>query len=411
MERRQRRRPGNLPAEVTSFVGRTADLQAARGLIGEARLVTLIGAGGVGKTRLAVRLGEELGRGFPGGVWLVDLAQVAEGADVAATVSATIADVLDHRAALLILDGCEPRLDDCATVVADLLHATTAVWVLTTSRQPLGVLGEHLLEVGPMATPAPGTSVDRLRDSDAVALFLERVSAATPSFVLTDDTASAVVRLCRRVGGLPLALELAAIRLHALALDELLSQLADPRQLMRLHSRSPQPRQRSLDASHGWSHALCSAAEQRLWARLAVFPERFDLDAARAVCAGVDHGRTEIAESLAGLVEKSVVHRTDAGSTLSGSTLSGYRSAPTAREFGELLLDDNGDREVFRQRHASHFLATARRLVADLHSGGPAETVAAVHHDHENLATATDQLLSHGEAQSALTPATLLCLC
>lgn len=348
-------RAGNLPVAVTSFAGRDAELLAARKVLTHHRLLTLTGPGGVGKSRVAHRLGEDLRRVFPGGVWLVDLASAAPGTDVGGLLPV----VLDHRGALVILDNCEHLLAECAEFITATLRGDTAAHILVTSRQTVGMLGEHVLEIGPLGT------------ADAVRLFTERAGVDLPS----------AAEVCRRLDGLPLAIELAA-----LAPSDLLDRPADPAWVLRLSSRAALPRQRSLHASLSWSHELCSVPERRLWARLSVFAGWFDLAAAVAVCSG--NGIDDVFGLLAGLVEKSVVSRDG----------DGYRLLASTRHFGATLLPDTMH---YREKHARYFTQRATRLLD-----------APVARAHADFAAAVDFLMTQGNrAEEALPAATLLCLC
>jgi predicted ATPase/DNA-binding CsgD family transcriptional regulator len=404
MPRRPSGRVGNLPVELTGFVGRSAELLQAQTTLAEARHVTLVGAGGVGKSRLARRLGAELGRGFPGGVWLVDLAGAPRGADVAAAVAdAAPAAIRDERATLLVLDNAEHLLDECARFVAAVVRDRAASRVVVTSRQPLGVLGEHVLEIGPLGLPA---STQDLTTADAVRLFADRAGAADPAFTLTHGTAPTVAAICRRLDGVPLAIELAALRLRVLSVAELLARLDDPAELHRLSSRAARPRRRSLYAAHEWSHDLCSTNERRLWARLSVFAGRFDLDAAIAVCAGGGLADDEVPGLLACLVEKSIVTREAAGTDFR------YRLMTTVRQFGDLRLRENGDADRCRERHVDYVARRGPRLLDELRACGVAATYPTIEREHHDLTATIDVLRARRDRLTdALCLATVLCRC
>ncbi|WP_229695125.1 ATP-binding protein [Streptomyces lacrimifluminis] len=286
---------------ATSFVGRRPELAQARRLLAATRLLTLTGPGGVGKTRLAARVAEEAVRGFPDGVWLVPLAAVRDGALVPHAVADalgirdetgrapldTVVEQLRDRRLMLVLDNCEHVTDACASLAAAVLGATGGVRVLATSRHRLGLTEEHLLPVSPLATPAPG-DVRSGREFPALRLFADRAAAVAPGFKITDHNRAAVARLCHRLDGLPLAIELAAVRMHALGVEQLDERLGDHLgahyRLLTCGSPAAPPRHQTLRSAVDWSHDLCTPAEQLAWAHLSVFTGSFDLAGAEAVC-------------------------------------------------------------------------------------------------------------------------------
>ncbi|OKI26388.1 hypothetical protein A6A25_32405 [Saccharothrix sp. CB00851] len=388
---------------TTSFVGRERELGEGRRILREHRLLTLVGTGGVGKTRLAVRLGEEVARSFPAGVWLIDLAPFdaaslggGEGIGRAVSTALGTAPPVD---ALLVLDTCEHVLEACAEFTTGLLTLAPDTRIVSTSRQPLGVLGEHVLDVPPLSTPDPSTSSPRaVEGSDAVRLFVDRAGSAVPGFSLTRDTAATVAEICARLGGLPLAIELAATRLRALSLSELLGRLDDQHRLLTVGSRVAHPRQRSLTALDDWSLALCTPPERELWARLSVFTGGFDLTAAESVCTGAGIAAPDVLDLLAGLVEKSVVIRVG----------DHYALPEPTRQYGAGRLSDDRN---YRQRHAEHFAALGRRLTRQLHAEGIPAVHATVRREHDNLAAAAAHLTGQpGHEDDVLGLGTLLYL-
>jgi predicted ATPase len=295
-------RLGNLPVDVTSFVGRRRELAEAKALLSTSRLLTFTGMGGVGKTRLALRLAADLRRGFVGGVWLVELAGLLDAGLVGQTVSATLgvddrtagwslttlSSFLKKRQMLLVLDNCEHLLDACAVMADALLRACPELRILATSRQPLGIAGEQTLAVPPLSVPGADRrpSPEGLTQYGAVSLFVDRATAVRPGFTIDARNQLAVADICRRLDGIPLAIELAVGRLRSLSADQLLERLDDRYALLTGGSRAALPRQQTLRALIDWSFDLCAPAEQLLWARLSVFSDGFDLDAAEQVCGG-----------------------------------------------------------------------------------------------------------------------------
>jgi predicted ATPase/DNA-binding CsgD family transcriptional regulator len=326
----------NLPPEVTRFIGRRRELPAVTAAVDQHRLVTLRGAGGVGKTRLALRAAREIRDTFADGSWLVELSALRDYELLPGTVAAALglpdeatgdplealAADLAERELLLVLDTCEHLVEACGSLARALLSAAPGLRILATSREPLGVPAEHTLLVGPLELPAPGWSPPPGRgaaQADAVALFVDRAQAAVPEFALGRENAVTVAELCRRLDGIPLALELAAVRLRGMPADEILTRLTDRFRILGA-ARTATGRHRTLRAAIAWSYDLCTPAEQRLWAELSVFPAGFGLAAAERVC-GPDTAKT-----LIRLVEKSVVQYSD------GSRR--YQLLDSMREFG-----------------------------------------------------------------------------
>jgi len=293
-------RASNLPAELTSFVGRREELREAKRLLTTTRLLTLTGSGGAGKTRLALRAAAEMARGFPDGAWMVSLASIQDPMlvpqavftalgvhDLSAGVSlSSLAGYLDGKRLLLVLDNCEHLLDSCAVLTTTLIASCPELHVLATSRQALSVAGEVRMAVPPMSLPEPGRgiSIEQALSADAVGLLSERAAAVVPGFSVDAGSAEAVVELCRRLDGIPLALELAAVRLGSLSLDQLSDGLASELSILGSANRGADARQQTLEATIGWSHGLLDEQERLLWARISVFAGGFEEDAAIDVC-------------------------------------------------------------------------------------------------------------------------------
>lgn len=381
-----RRPTGNLPAEWSSFVGRRRELTEVRRLSAAARLVTLTGLGGVGKSRLARHAADAMRRSFRDGVWLVELAELNDVMLLPRVVSQALgisdqtardqmevlADYLADRQMLLILDNCEHLMPGCALLIAELLRAGTESRVLATSRAMLQIPGEQVYQVPPLAVPELDEQLSaRARQRyPALALFAERASAVLPGFTLTDDNLHLVMQVCRRLDGIPLAIELAASRLFALPLEHLATLLEDRFSLLTSGNVSALPRHQTLRAAVEWSFELCTKPERLLWIRTSVFAGRFDLEAADRVCSGPGLPGTDVLEALTGLVDKSVlIAERDAGEA-------SYRMLETVREYGLLRLRHPNDSDaachvtdlsepVLRRRHRDFYLDLAERFHAD----------------------------------------------
>ena len=351
---------GNLPVELTSFVGRRRGLADLKRALASTRLLTLTGAGGVGKTKLALRAGRESTRQYPDGVWFVELAPIQEPELVPQAVFAalslqdhqsswavsTLGEYLADKRLLLILDNCEHVHDAAAVVAGTLLRACPDVRILATSRQALGVIGEVVIDVPTLSLPEDGdASPEMLLRSDAVALFVERAGAVQQGFAVDAANAAAILSVCAHVDGIPLALELAAVRLRSLGLDALDRGLSARLGALGTGDRSAAPRQQTLEGAIDWSYQLLSEHERLLWARLSVFAGGFELDAAQAVCAGDGLDAEEIPGLVGSLVEKSVVKRRQ------GEAADRFRLLEPLRQFGRERLREAGGETSFQRSH------------------------------------------------------------
>ncbi|WP_433193093.1 protein kinase domain-containing protein [Nocardia sp. CA-107356] len=360
MPARQNSRPGNLPLELTSFVGRRHELAQAKKALSACRLVTLTGMGGVGKTRLALRIATESRRAFADGTWLVELGELRDPALVASAVSTALGIrqdsgdppltiLMNHLAehqTLLVLDNCEHLVETIAPLAATLLHACAGLRVLATSREPLRVNGEMAIRVPPL--PIPNTSwtpsLRGLPQYESVSLFAERAAAAVPEFELTDDNQAAVAHICQQLDGLPLAIELAAARLRAMSTQQILDRLTDRFRLLALGSRSAHTRQQTLRFCIDWSYELCTPDEQHLWSLLSVFAGSFELDAAQAISAEQIEPE-DLVDVVASLVDKSILIREEPGAVVR------YRLLDTLREYGQEKLEKYVELAVLQGRH------------------------------------------------------------
>ncbi len=357
--------PG-LPVQLTNFIGRDAEMAQVRGLLTDSRLVTLTGAGGVGKTRLALQVAARAAAEFPAGVWQVDLAPVTDGGLVPLAVAralrlpdeagrqpeATVAAFISAGRAMMVLDNCEHVLEACAVLTEHLLRSCQALVVLATSREPLGVAAEATWRV-------PSLSAD-----EATQLFTDRARRARPGFSVMPGNAEAVAEICRRLDGLPLAIELAAARLRAFSPAEIAAGLQGRFQMLTSGSRTAVTRHQTLQASVDWSHALLSGPERVLFRRLAVFAGGFDLAASQAVGSEDGLDCDQLLHLLALLVDKSLVVAEES----QGATR--YRLLETIRQYAAEKLAESGEASAVRTRHRRHYTALASRLVslADNHA-------------------------------------------
>jgi non-specific serine/threonine protein kinase len=377
-----RRIVGNLPADLTSFVGRREDLSRLRRLLPDARLVTLTGVAGVGKSRLAVRFAQQVSRAFPDGAWLVELSPLQDPVLLAQAVGQAlgIADTaagdpvealsrfLAQRWLLMVVDNCEHLVPACQLLFTALLRAAPGLRVLATSREVLRIHGEQVCEVAPLAVPPPGRSPDdtELVGLAGVVLFAQRARDVRSEFAITADNVDAVVRVCALSEGLPLFLELAAAQLRSLSVRQLANRLDDRFQLLSTHSSAVLPRHQTLRAAVQWSFTLCSEAERQVWLRASVFAGRFDLEAAEDVCAGDGLRVGEVLEALTGLIDKSVLVSAERDGVVR------YWMLDTLRAYGlDRLRNPQADfRNVvgeseLRRRHRDYYLGLAERFDTD----------------------------------------------
>ena len=322
----------NLPAPMTSFVGREQEMLEVKRLIPMTRDLTLAGAGGSGKTRLAFEVARDLIGAYPDGVWMVELAPLSEPGLVAQEVAGvlgvterpgeppadTLVDFLGDKDMLLVLDNCEHLIEAAARLAEYLLHSCPRLRILATSREPLGIAGEVVWQVVPLSLPDMDrpASVEGLMRYEALRLFVDRARLRLPDFELTQQNADAVARVCRKLGGIPLAIELATARMGALAVEQVAQRLEVSLDVLKGASRTTAARQRTLRATLDWSHDLLSEAERALFRRLSVFAGGWTLEAAEAVCSGGGVEEKDVLDLLGALVDKSLVV---AGATSSGA--------------------------------------------------------------------------------------------
>ncbi|MCT9931462.1 LuxR C-terminal-related transcriptional regulator [Planotetraspora sp. A-T 1434] len=410
-----RQRKGNLPADVTSFVGRRSELSTIQKLMTSTRLLTLTGVGGVGKTRLAIRVAAGAQRAFPDGVWLVELASLQDPRLLAQTVADTLGlrghpvqqrqmdtliDYLLDKHLLLILDNCEHLLDACADLASALLRTDPEVRILATSRESLRVPGERLFVVPPLSLPKLDEVAQCTPDalsSEAVTMFAERAAAAEPTFTFNAENSQSVVRLCRRLDGIPLALELAAVRVRALSIGQLVARLDDCIGLLDCGKRAVRPPHRTLRALIDWSFDLCTPDERTLWARLSVFSGGFDLEAAEAVCGSTGLADHDILSLLSDLVDKSIITVDRSHSWLR------YRMLEPLRQYGREKLAASGEEAALRRRHRDHYQQIAERMYDNWFGPGQEDWYSYVAAEHANLRAAIDYCLTvPGQAEAGL---------
>ena len=370
---RPRIRSGNLPAEATTFVGRRRELGEIRKKLTTARLVSLVGPGGVGKTRLAVRVGTDLARGFADGAWLVELGEISEAALVPDAVLAAL-DLRDQAGAkpmeilvahlrgrqlLLLLDNCEHLVEAAAQLVTEILRAAPDVRVIATTREPLQVPGEYVVPVPPLELPPMdgAETLVQIQQNEAVMLFTERGAAASGTFELTTSNQAAVVSICRRLDGVPLAIELAAVRTRVLSVDQILDRLSDRFALLTGGGRAALPRHQTLRLAIDWSFDQLTEAEQVLLRRLCIFAAHFTLDDVAGVCVPEDTAGSDALDLLASLVDKSLVTTEDVRGTVC------YRLHETMREYARLKLHEADEEDLLREHCLEHYRLTCLRSI------------------------------------------------
>jgi predicted ATPase/class 3 adenylate cyclase len=404
-------RRNNLPAQLSSFIGREREITTIKELLADTRLLTLTGPGGCGKTRLALQVAGELLGNYPGGVWLVELAAASD-PDVVTQFTAkalgvreqpkrplveTLADHLRSKRLLLVLDNCEHLLDTCASLAGALLKTCFKLQILATSREPIGVAGEKVWQVSPLGTPAPARtmSLQWLCQFEAVRLFRDRAVAVQPRFALTDANAPAVAQICWRLDGIPLAIELAAARISALSAAQIAERLQDSFQLLSRGKRTAMPRHQTMQATIDWSYALLTDAERSLFQRLSVFMGGFDLEAAENVCVGDWIERGQILDLLTQLVEKSLVLSHEQGDATR------YRLLEPIRQYTQGRLRESGAMPTVQRRHVDYYLRVAQK--AEPRMLGPEQRLVLeeLEGEHANFLAGLTWAAEH-EAEAAL---------
>jgi non-specific serine/threonine protein kinase len=391
----------NLPAELTSFVGRQGELAELTAALGTSRLLSLTGAGGAGKTRLALRLAADLADRYRDGAWMVDLSPIAMPDLVPQTVASaigvreapqrsirdTLLDNLRSRELLIVLDNCEHLIDACAEFGEALLRAAPALRIVATSREPLRVPGETVWRVSSLSLPeeSASQSTAALLEAEATRLFIERATSTDPSFKATAENAATISRICRRLDGIPLAIELAAARADTLSVEQIDARLQDRFRLLTGAARTAVPRQRTLEATMQWSYQLLSAEERLLLNRLSVFPGRWSLDAAEKVCGGNGIDESDMLDLHSKLVSKSLIalERHGGGDRR-------YRLLETIRHYARERLMEVGGVDQLRDAHFEYFFTEFRDSRAILQGHGQVPLLKRLRLEQDNVRAALE---------------------
>jgi predicted ATPase/Tfp pilus assembly protein PilF len=414
----------NLPLQPSSFVGRESEVAQVRRLLGQTRLLTLVGAGGSGKTRLSLRVAAELLEAYPDGVWQIELAPLTDAALVAQTLATalglreqpgqpliqTLTDFLRPRTALLLLDNCEHLMAPCAQLAASLLRACPAVTLLATSREALRVAGEVVWQVPPLSLPdgerlqrAEAEWMSVLLASDAVRLFVERAQAHRLDFALSASNGALVAEVCRRLDGIPLAIELAAARLRTMTVEQLAQRLDRCLQVLTGGERTASPRQQTLRALIDWSYDLLEPAEKALLGRLSVFAGGWTLEAAMNVCPGEGIEDWEVLDLLTGLADKSLVAFEERGE------VGRYRLLEAIHQYARERLQERSrqrpaqpaEPETWRRRHRDLYLLLAEEARAQLRESDPSHWFGVLEAEHDNLRQALTYCLEAADGGEA----------
>jgi predicted ATPase/class 3 adenylate cyclase/DNA-binding CsgD family transcriptional regulator len=404
--------PNNLPIQLTSFIGREKELADVKRLLQNTRMLTLIGPGGTGKTRLSIGAASEMLDQYPDGVWFVELAPILDPLLVPRTVAIAIGlrdepqrpviemlcDYLARKKILLILDNCEHLVDACARMADQILHAAPNMRILASSREALGIGGEVTYRVPSLGLPNIShlPPVESLTQYESVKLFIDRAAAAVPSFTVTNHNASSLAQICHRLDGIPLAIELAAAKIRVLSLDQIAKRLDDRFRLLISGSRTALERHQTLRAAIDWSYNLLSPAEQALFNRLSIFVDGWTLEAAEAVCSDEEIKNDDILDLLEQLINKSLVIKEET------ENVSRYHMLETIRQYANEKLVEVEESNALQDKHLKYFLDLAETAEPHLIRPEQLEWLAQLDADYENLRLAFESALNQETAESSL---------
>jgi predicted ATPase len=404
--------PNNLPLQLTSFIGREREIGEIKRLLGSARLITLTGAGGIGKTRLAIEVARQVGDSYPDGLWLVDFAALPEPSLILQAISSvlgvrdepnhsviqTLTDFLKPKNLLLLFDNCEHLISAGSQVADTLLQACPHLHLLATSRESLGIAGEHLYSVPPLTLPQMDIelSVEGLQESEAIRVFLDRAVAVRPAFRLTQSIAQAVAQICRRLDGIPLAIELAAARVKGMSVEQIAARLDDRLRILSSGNRTALPRHQTLRATIDWSYNLLSQKERILLSRLAVFAGGWTVESATEVCVVVLDEKPDVLTLLLNLADKSLVIMEEQ----EGETR--YRFLETIREYALEKLSESGEERPVRNRHLDYFMNLAEDAEKKYRTAEQLFWFSVMERERDNYRGALDYILHANQAETSL---------
>lgn len=393
----------NLPAQLTSFIGREKEVEQIKKRLEKSRLVTLTGSGGVGKTRLSIQVASELLNEYPNGVWVVELAPITDPAFVARVICGVLDITLPSNASplivlteylhakklLLVMDNCEHLIETCAQICDSLLHTCPNLRIFASSREALGIDGENSYHVPSLSLPDPKSGLVAIEGTESVKLFMDRATAVLPEFELNQSNASSIAQICKRLDGIPLAIELAASRVKLLKVEQIASRLDDAFRLLTGGSRTALPRQQTLRALINWSYNLLSEQEKILFRRLAVFAGGWTMEAAEAVCSGDGIEPGDVLDLMANLVDKSLIVVTREG------TESRYRRLETIRQYAREKLVESGKSETLRNRHMEYYCQLVEQFEPGLRGPDQVILMDSLEIELDNLRAAMEWALDH----------------
>lgn len=407
-------RPNNLPIQLTSFIGREKELSDIKKLLSSTRLLTLLGSGGTGKTRLALQAGADMIDEFANGVWLVELAEISDPSKLAQTVlralgaeenpaksmDETLADFLKDKQILLILDNCEHVIDECSHLSEILQSKSQKLKILATSREALKCSGEQTYNIPSLAHPQRSEKMtpEKLSQYEAVRLFIERALLVNPGFIVNNENAPALLEVCARLDGIPLAIELAAARMKAMSVEKIHERLDDRFAILTAGRRTALPRQQTLKALIDWSYDLLPEEEKTIWKRLSVFSGGFSLEAAEEICSDEDLDKYSIMDYVSNLAEKSILIYDDSTER--------YKMLETIHHYGKELLTNKDEHDALHKRHLNYFRNNAVQWNKKTKGTDQSQAFALIESDHGNIQSALTYALASGDFLAAAEMAT-----